>query len=162
MHSGEWQICLFLCTAYRNVMGKELPVRDKTFVESIIPQKKPFVMVDALLQWQDTELQSAFTVPGDHIFVENGIFQAAGILEHQAQSVALHTGYDYFLKNEAPPVGYIGAVKRYEVTALPAAGDTLETHVHILSEMMGVTLVKTTTLLNGSEIASSEMKTVIK
>ena len=139
-----------------------LPVTEKSIVEGLIPQKKPFVMVDTLFSWDETELKSAFTVPEEHVFVENGLFQASGVLEHQAQSVALHTGYQYFLKNEEPPVGYIGAIKTFEITHLPEVGMQLETEVKILNEMIGVTLVQISSKVNGKEIATSEMKTVVK
>ena len=139
-----------------------LPVTDKNTVGSLIPQKKPFVMVDALFSWQETELKSGFTVPEEHVFVEKGLFQASGVLEHQAQSVALHTGYQFYLKDEEPPVGYIGAIKTFEITDLPAVGMQLETEVKILNEMMGVTLVKISSKVHGKEIATSEMKTVVK
>lgn len=143
-------------------METKLPVTDKTFVEKIIPQKKPFVMVDSLLEYSEQRLKSGFTVPAEHLFLENGNFQAAGVVEHQAQSVALHTGYQFWLKNEEPPVGYIGAVKKFEISRLPKTGEKLETEVQILEELMGVTLVKATTNINGEEIARSEMKTVLK
>ena len=143
-------------------MEISLPVTDKNTVGNLIPQKKPFVMVDALFSWQETALKSGFTVPEEHVLVANGFFQASGVLEHQAQSVALHTGYQFYLKDEEPPVGYIGAIKTFEISALPAIGDKIETEVQILNEMMGVTLVSISSSVNGKEIATSEMKTVVK
>lgn len=143
-------------------MEIRLPITDKTMVESIIPQKKPFVMVDALLEFDETSLTSGFTVPEEHIFVQNNHFQASGVLEHQAQSVALHTGFGFFVKEEVPPVGYIGAVKTFEIKRLPTAGEQLESRVSIISEIMGVTLVKIVTTVSGEQIAHSEMKTVLK
>ena len=140
----------------------KLPISDPQIIAGIIPQKKPFVMVDALHAFDNSSLQSSFTVPEKHIFVENGEFQASGVVEHQAQSVALHTGYGFFLRNEEAPVGYIGAIKFFEISKLPKAGETLVTDIKILSEMMGVTLVQISTQLNGEVIASSEMKTVLK
>lgn len=140
----------------------ELPLYDKQFVESLIPQKAPFVMVDALLAFSETELKSGFTVPDEYLFVDDGVFQASGLLEHQAQSVALHTGYQYFKLDKIAPTGYIGAVKTYEVFHLPKSGDSIETDVTILNEMMGVTLVKIVSKVNGTTMATSEMKTVLK
>lgn len=143
-------------------MEISFPISDKNFVENIIPQKKPFVMVDSLISFSETELKSGFTVPNEHLFVENGEFQAAGLLEHQAQSVALHTGFHYHQLQQEAPIGYIGAVKKYEVFELPKVNDTIETEVTILNELMGVTLVKIISKIKGKEIANSEMKTVLK
>lgn len=138
-----------------------LPITDIAIVEKLIPQAEPFLMVDALLEFSVTHLKSGFTIPAENIFCENGKFQAPGILEHQAQSVALHTGFQYFLKGEAAPVGYLGAVKIFEVKKIPKVGETLETDVEILAEMEGITLVKTTTKLAGETISTAELKTIL-
>lgn len=143
-------------------MKTELPITDKNFVEKLIPQKWPFVMVDEIAEFTASTLISGFTPNSENIFSENGNFLAPGLLEHQAQSVALHTGYQFFLKNENAPTGYIGAVKFFEVERLPKIGEKIRTKIEILSEMMGVTLVKISSEINGEPIAHSEMKTVLK
>lgn len=138
------------------------PVTDKNFVEKLIPQKWPFVMVSEILEYSESHLVSGFTPDNENIFAECGIFSAAGLLEHQAQSVALHTGYQYYLKNLEAPTGYIGAVKFFEISRLPVIGEKIQTKIEILSEMMGVTLVKISSEILGKPIAHSEMKTVLK
>ena len=143
-------------------MSLNLPIQDQSTIESLIPQKFPFVMVDELLTYSETQLQSAFTIKEDNIFVSNGKFQASGIVEHQAQSVALHTGYKYALLGKPAPVGYIGAIKYFENEELPNVEDQLISDVTILNELMDVTLVEIVTKLNGKIIAKSEMKTVVK
>lgn len=143
-------------------MEKTLPSDNPAFVESLIPQRTPFVMVDELSEYSETHLISGFTVKEENIFVQDGIFQASGLVEHQAQSVALHTGYKYYLLGKEAPTGYIGAIKSFEAESLPKAGDRLVTEVTILSEVMGVTLVNAVTRLNDEIIASAQMKTVVK
>lgn len=162
MRSGKWKICLFLRIIDRLLMSVQLPITDSKIVENIIPQKFPFVMVGGLLSWNSENLKSEFLVEKDNILVHDGYFQASGVLEHQAQSVALHTGYHFFLKNETPPVGYIGAVKFFNIAFLPKIGDKIVTEVRILNEMMGVTLVSIESKVDGKLLATSEMKTVIK
>lgn len=143
-------------------MNIDLPTYDQKFVETLIPQKKPFVMVDSLLSFNENSVKSAFTPKENNIFIQNGVFQAAGILEHQAQSVALHTGYQFYLLKKEAPVGYIGAVKFFEIENLPKLHEKLITEVEIINELMGVTLVKTITKTSDKIIAISEMKTVLK
>lgn len=143
-------------------MEISLPTTDKNFVESLIPQKFPFVMVSELADYNESQLTSGFTIKEDNIFVSNGIFQASGLIEHQAQSVALHTGYKFYLLGKEAPTGYIGAIKSFEAEDLPKVGDQLVSEVSIMNEMMGVTLVEIITKINGKIIAKSEMKTVVK
>lgn len=142
-------------------MSDSNSIFDKDFVENLIPQKFPFVMVDKLLMFSENEITAGFTVPENNIFVKDGIFQEAGLIEHMAQSVALYTGYEYFLKQEPAPTGYIGAIKTIEILQLPKLGQEIETTVTILHEFMGVTLVDIVVKLNDTEIARSQMKTVL-
>ncbi|MBV6880389.1 hypothetical protein NG800_008640 [Epilithonimonas ginsengisoli] len=143
-------------------METNLPNSDRDFVESLIPQRFPFVMVDEVSDYSENHVVSGFTIKEDNIFVSEGIFQASGLIEHQAQTVALHTGYKYFLLGKESPTGYIGAIKSVEVENLPKVGDQLISEATILNEMMGVTLVEIVTKINETVIAKSQMKTVVK
>lgn len=143
-------------------MEISLPTSDQNFVESLIPQKFPFVMVNGISEYSEEHLVSGFIIKEDNIFVHEGIFQASGLIEHQAQSVALHTGYKFYLLGKEAPTGYIGAIKTFEAQTLPKTGDELVSEVKIINEMMGVTLVEIITKINGEIIAKSEMKTVVK
>ena len=142
-------------------MENKLPTSDQNFVESLIPQRFPFVMVNSITEYSENHLVSGFKIKEGNIFVQDGIFQASGLVEHQAQSVALHTGYKFYLLGKEAPTGYIGAIKSFETDVLPKIGDQLKSEVTILNEMMGVTLVDIITKLNGEIIAKSQMKTVI-
>lgn len=141
--------------------NKTLPILEKSFVENLIPQKFPFVMVDKLLSFSENEITAGLTVPETNIFVNEGVFQEAGLIEHMAQSVALYTGYQFFLKQEPAPVGYIGSIKTIEIFQLPQLGAEIETTVNVLHEIMGVTLVDISSKINNIEIARGQMKTVL-
>lgn len=143
-------------------MENKLPTSDKNFVESLIPQRFPFVMVHELTEYSENHLLSGFEIKEDNLFIQDGLFQASGLIEHQAQSVALHTGYKYYLLGKDAPTGYIGAIKSFEAEQLPKIGDHLKSEVTILNEVMGVTLVDIVTKLNGEVIAKSQMKTAVK
>ncbi|GHC42463.1 hypothetical protein [Ulvibacter litoralis] len=137
------------------------PILDSSFIKDLIPQKMPFVMVDKLLYFSETKVTGGLTVSEENIFTENNTFQAPGLIEHMAQTLALHTGYQFFLKNETPPTGYLGAIKKVEIFKLPTVAQQVETTVTILHEIMGVTLVTIETVCEGVVIGTSEMKTVL-
>ncbi|KIO51127.1 hypothetical protein [Flavobacterium hibernum] len=134
---------------------------NKEAVENLLPQKFPFVMVDKMYSYTETSLVSGLKIQSDNIFVENNSFLEAGIIEHMAQSVALHTGYEFFLKNETAPTGYIGSIKDIEIKKCPKVDDTIQSAVTILQEFAGITLVDIVTTLNNEEIARGQMKTVL-
>lgn len=139
----------------------EVLLLEKEAVENLLPQKFPFVMVDSMISYSETSLVSGFNIKSDNIFFNNNTFLEAGLIEHMAQSVALHTGYQFFLRNETAPTGYIGSIKEIEIKKLPELNDTIQSEVTILQEFAGITLVNIVTKLNNVEIANGQMKTVL-
>ena len=135
------------------------PVTD---IKNLIPQKDPFIMVDTLRSYSKSTAISSLTIQKDNIFFENYTLNEAGLVENMAQTVALHTGYEYFLKGMDAPTGYIGAIKNIEILKLPLLNETISTEVQIIQEFMGVTLVGIIVFGERNEkIASCQMKTVI-
>ncbi len=135
------------------------PIRN---IKHLIPQKEPFEMVDTMLGFSETSVVSSFKITKSNLFLKDDLFLEPGIIENMAQTVALHTGYNYFLKNEPAPTGYIGSIKKIEVFYLPKVNETITTKAEILHEFMGVTMVKIEVFNAKKEvIASGQMKTVI-
>ena len=133
----------------------------KDFVEQLLPQKFPFVMVDKMFSYTETSIVSGLKIQDDNIFYNKGSFVESGLIEHMAQSVALHTGYQFYLRKEPAPTGYIGSIKDVIINSLPKLDDEIQTSVGILQEFGGITLVEVSTTLNGVEIARCQMKTVL-
>jgi predicted hotdog family 3-hydroxylacyl-ACP dehydratase len=144
-------------------MSKDIinKLENKDFVGSLIPQKFPFVMVHKMYDYTETSIVSGFEIEESSIFFQNGNLVESGLIEHMAQSVALHTGYQFYLKQEPAPTGYIGSIKDIEIKELPKLNDEIQTTVSILQEFGGITLVDVVTKLNNVEIAKGQMKTVL-
>ncbi len=142
-------------------METTIPIFDKHFVENLLPQKFPFVMVDKMYAYTETSLVSGLQIQSSNIFFKDENFVESGLIEHMAQSVALHTGYQFFLKKEPAPTGYIGSIKDIVIKKLPKIDDEIITTVSILHEFGGITLVDIVTKLNDIEIATGQMKTIL-
>jgi predicted hotdog family 3-hydroxylacyl-ACP dehydratase len=134
---------------------------DKAFVEKLLPQKFPFVMVDTLYSFTEISLVSGLKIKENNIFYNNGVFLESGLIEHMAQSIAMHTGYEFYLKNQEPPTGYIGAIKEIEILKLPQLHDTIQTSASVIQKFGDITLVDLVTTLNGEIIAKGQMKTIL-
>lgn len=142
-----------------NLLKEE--IKDISFLLTLIPHKKPFVMIDKLLHFSEKKIVSGFTIRAENILANSTNFSASGLIENMAQTVALHTGYVYYLKQQPAPTGYIGAIKKAEVFELPTIGQNLTTSVDILHDIMGVTMIESTVECNGKIIARSAMKTAL-
>ena len=140
----------------------EKKIIDQSLIQKLIPQRDPMVMVDSLLYYNKTKVIGGLTIKSSNMFVQDGVFSEPGIIEHMAQTVALHTGYSFYINDLVAPEGYIGAIKGVNITKLPKVNDRLETEIKILQKIFEVTLVKGTTCLNNEVIMTANMKTVEK
>lgn len=140
---------------------KELPISAPEQILQLIPQRSPMVMVDTLWEYTPETAVVGLTITQENIFVQEGSLSASGLIEHMAQSIALHKGYGYYLKALPTPMGYIGAIKHIEIHKLPPVGAHIKTSITIVQEFMDVTLVSIETYLEDVCIAQGEMKTVL-
>ena len=136
----------------------DFPVED---IIALIPQKAPFVMVSKLLYADETTIRSGFIITNDNVFVKDGVFQEAGLMENIAQTAALRAGYMALKDNKPVETGYIGAVKDFEVFNLPKIGDELTTEITIQNQIFNVTVIDGKIWLNGDLLAQCEMKVFI-
>jgi 3-hydroxyacyl-[acyl-carrier-protein] dehydratase len=137
------------------------PITDIEEIIKLIPQKAPMVMVDKLFYSDEKSSKSGLTIKADNIFVEDGYLKEPGIIEHIAQTAALRAGYFYKLKNEQPPIGFIGAIKNLTVHAFPREGKELVTEIKVEAEVMNATVISAEVKCDGERIADGEMKIFI-
>lgn len=125
---------------------------------TLIPQRRPFVMVDRLLSFDETESSTDFVVREDNIFCKDGLFLETGIMENIAQTCAARIGYINIINNESVKIGVIGSIKDLIITKLPKVGSRLLTKVKVLSEVFAITLVEAEVFDNDELVARCEMK----
>lgn len=125
---------------------------------TLIPQRRPFVMIDRLLSFDEIESSTDFVIKEDNIFCKDGLFLETGIMENIAQTCAARIGYININNNESVKIGVIGSIKDLVITKLPKVGATLVTKVKVLSEVFAITLVEAEVYDNDELIAKCEMK----
>jgi len=135
---------------------------EKKDIKSLIPQREPFVMIDELSISDEVHTKTRFEVREDNIFTENGVLAEAGLLENIAQTAAARAGYEATQQQGPVKIGYIGAVKNFEVHGLPPVGSVIETEITVGSQVFDVSLIKGNVHMSGELLASCEMKIFIK
>jgi predicted hotdog family 3-hydroxylacyl-ACP dehydratase len=130
-------------------------------IQSFIPQKPPFVMVDHLLFVNETVTRTGFSVKADNIFLQKGEFKEPGLVENIAQTAAARAGYISKRENKPVLVGYIGAVNSLQVYSLPKTGDELITEITVENQIFDVTLISGKIICNEKTIAECKMKIFI-
>lgn len=132
-------------------------------IHELLPQQEPFVMVGRLVGFDRRLTTTETVVRPDNIFVDNGEFSASGLIENIAQTCAARIGYvnKYILK-KGVQIGFIGAIRNFEVKALPKAGDMITTSVEVVEEVFGMTLANATVWRGGEVVARTEIKIAVK
>jgi len=142
-------------------MNVSFPITSNEILLKCIPQRNPIVMVDALFAFNENEVSAGLTIDTNGLFIKNNVLQEPGLIEHMAQTVALHTGFGFYVKNQQAPMGYIGSIANLKINRLPIAGENIHTTATILQEFAGITLVDIICQIKSETIATAQMKTVI-
>ena len=130
-------------------------------IKELLPQKAPFVMVSHLIEYSKEAITTGFPIEKENLFIEDGYFNESGMIENIAQSIALHTSYDFYLRNEEAPVGYIGTINKVKLFKRPKLNEFITTKVEIIKEFMGITLVTGQITCEDEIIFEAEMKTFV-
>ena len=132
-------------------------------IHELLPQQEPFVMIDTLVHFDRTLTVTETKVKAGNIFVENNCFSASGLMENIAQTCAARIGYvnKYILK-KGIQLGFIGAVRNFEIQELPQVGDLITTYVDVKEEVFGMTLAEAHVECLGKTIVTTEMKIAVR
>ena len=130
-------------------------------ITELIPQRPPIVMIDELVKSDDASTTTRLEVRGDNIFCEEGFLAEPGMIENIAQTAAARMGHFAKSTGTEVPIGFIAAVSSLSIKARPRVGETIETTVSVVNEVIGITIIEGTVSLNGEEIARCEMKIFI-
>ncbi|MFD0749090.1 3-hydroxyacyl-ACP dehydratase [Mucilaginibacter calamicampi] len=134
---------------------------DDLDILSLIPQKPPFVMVDELIFSDDNITRTKFIVRADNVFVINGEFSEAGLMENMAQTAAAGSGNMARIEDRPVTTGYIGQVKNFEVVELPRVGDELLTEIKMEVQVFDAAIVSGKVWCQDKLLAQCEMKIFI-
>ena len=130
-------------------------------IESIIPQRPPFVMISELVYCEDEDTRSKFFVEADNIFLKEDRLMEPALVENIAQTAAARAGWLALNENRPVALGYIGAIQQLEIFDLPVKGDILDTEIKVMNQVFNVTLISGKLSCEGRLLATCEMKIFI-
>ena len=130
---------------------------EKIEMTSLIPQRPPFMMVDRILSCDDSDAVTEFMVRQDNILLDENKLSSAGIVENMAQSCAARMGCVNLLHNRPIKLGYIGEIKNLKIYRQPLLDERLTTEVHILIDVLDMTLASVCTKVGEEVIAEGGM-----
>lgn len=132
-------------------------------ITDLIPQRKPFVIVDRLISCDNKTATTIFLIKENGIFVENNYLMEAGIMENIAQSCAARIGYIHkYLRKEEIKIGVIGAIKNLVINSLPKVGSQLKTSLNdMLEDFSDIKILEAEVMCENQIIATCEIKVAL-
>lgn len=129
-------------------------------MERLIPQRDPIRMVDRLVEEDGGTATVALSVRPDNYFMEDdGAMAEPGLIEHIAQSALALAGYRALASGApAPPVGYIGEVRKFRCYRRPRVGEELRTSVVWGDTVGDIALVSGESRVGDERVAEVGMK----
>jgi predicted hotdog family 3-hydroxylacyl-ACP dehydratase len=144
------------------ISGNYNEVMQQEDIETFIPQRHPFVMLDALRFADEKISRGVLIVKEDNIFVKNGVFTEPGLIEHMAQTAAAGIGYLCNQENKPVPIGYLGAVEKLAIRYLPGIGEEIVTEIVLENQIFDASVIAATILSEEKVVATCKMKIFIK
>jgi 3-hydroxyacyl-[acyl-carrier-protein] dehydratase len=135
---------------------------NRTDILQYIPQRKPIVMVNELLDANDDHIVTQLAIEPDNVFLTSGYLAEPGMVENIAQTAAVHVGYQCTLKKLPIPIGFIAAVKDLKIKALPKVNSTITTSVKVVNKVLDITVVHGKVEQEGELLCSCEMRIFAK
>ncbi len=132
-------------------------------IHTVLPQQEPFVMVGRLVSFGLESSTTETVIDENNIFVEDGFFSPCGMMENIAQTCAARIGfYNKYILGRDVQIGYIGAIRDYEIRGKARVGALVSTTVDVLEEVFGMTLAEAVVRCDGEIIATCQVKLAVK
>lgn len=132
----------------------------KEKIESYIPQRAPFIMIDNLIQAGERSFKSDFLILTDNIFVENGVLREFALIENIAQSSSAGLAVLKVSTEKKTIDGFIGGISKLKLYELPRVNDTIFTIVNLIAQLENMFLLKGENYLAGKKLLECEIKLV--
>lgn len=138
------------------------PIRGVDIITKLIPHRDPMIMIDALVYHDEKSSISELLIMENNIFLKNSKFLESGILEHMAQTAAIHIGYKSGSSGIKPRHGYIAAIHSAEFYYTPKVSELLVSNLNILFESQDMSKLEISTYIEDKLIAVATMTTILK
>lgn len=108
-------------------------------IHDYLPHREPMLMVDFIVNINAENVETVFTIKENNIFIDNGVFCEAGLIENAAQTCSSIVARSYFVDDDqcdipdVDVIGFISSVRTIQIHALPKAGCAITTTAHLIS-----------------------------
>lgn len=115
------------------------PLENVINIHNYLPHRAPMLMVDYILEMNEMEVVTLFTIKSDNCFIENSFFSEIGLIENAAQTCSSIVAKSYFFdennkeRENVKVVGFISGIKQLHIHKLPKVGVSIKTQASLIS-----------------------------
>jgi len=137
-------------------------------IQNYLPHREPMLMADAIVEIGREHAVTSFFIKDDNIFVENGLFSEAGMIEHIAQTCSAIIGQDFgedIRQSDDPGarvIGFITQIKKVTIQHKPAAGTEITSRATLISQFGEICSIFCETFAGNTLLATAEISLFIK
>lgn len=108
-------------------------------IHNYLPHRAPMLMVDFIVDITAEKAETVFTIKEDNVFLDNGVFCEAGLIENAAQTCSSIVGKSYLVDDQAKDIpnvdviGFISSIRTVKIHKLPKLGSTITTVADLIS-----------------------------
>ncbi|GEN75896.1 ABC transporter permease [Chryseobacterium hagamense] len=133
-------------------------------IHNFLPHRKPMLMTDYILELTKEKVITSFEIKEDNIFVDQGLFVEAGLIENSAQTCSSILGQSFFEnpKADTKVIGFITNIKKIEIFSLPKVGSTIISKASLISQFENICQIFCETFLEDELLIRSEINLFIQ
>ncbi|REC48331.1 ABC transporter permease [Chryseobacterium pennipullorum] len=133
-------------------------------IHNFLPHREPMLMADYILELTKEKVVTSFDIKADNVFVHNGEFVEAGLIENLAQTCSSILGQSFFENPEADTkvIGFITNIKKIEIFALPKVNDTIISKASLISQFENICHIFCETFNNDELLIRAEINLFIQ
>ncbi|KFF28623.1 ABC transporter permease [Chryseobacterium vrystaatense] len=133
-------------------------------IHNFLPHREPMLMADYILELTKEKVVTSFEIKEDNIFVHDGEFVEAGLIENLAQTCSSILGQSFFENPEADTkvIGFITNIKKIELFALPKTGDKIISKASLISQYENICNIFCETFNNEQLLIRAEINLFIQ
>jgi len=107
-------------------------------ISDFLPHRPPFLLVDKVLELDDTSVSTSLKIKRNCLFVKNNKFDEVGLVEFAAQTCSAIVGKDYFDEDDIKGkgnklIGFISSVKKLTIFDCPSLDSTIIAKAKLIS-----------------------------
>ena len=123
---------------------------------NLIPHRPPIIMISKMILAEEDQFISAFHIKKGNVFLKNGYFEEAGLIENMAQTAL--AGFSVLNQNDYVPKALLAAVEELKIYALPIEGNILTTTITPLYQAINMMSVAGKVTYQGRLLSEGTLK----